>query len=133
MLGWLRTLRARPSAAGYAVVYVRVPDGVSAYLGFRMRDLYNRINPEGWWFINPGAFLALFALAASGRERASELIAEIEKLKSVEPELASVCFGRAEGPLPSVETRSDGKILSLPRGQLLNDAAHSAFGSNVEA
>src|SRR6266849_8240060 len=116
MFGWLRSLGARQSTADYAVVYARLPDGVSPDLGFRMRDLYNRLNPEGWWFINPGSFLALFALAASGRERASELIAEIEKLRPIEPELASICFGRAEGPLSGVETGADGKILSLPRG-----------------
>jgi hypothetical protein len=115
---------------GYAVVYVTVPDGLSADAAFRMRDLYNRMDPEGWWFINPGSFLALFSLGASGRERASQLVAEITKLKAVEPEFAEVRLGRSEGPLASVETRADGKILSLPRGKLLNDAAHSAVTSN---
>jgi hypothetical protein len=133
MLRWLQSLLGRRGDDGYVVVYAAVPDGLSADAALRMRDLYNRIDPEGWWFINPGSFVALFSLGASGRERASQLVAEIKKLKAEEPELAEIRLGRAEGSLPSVETRADGKILSLPRGKLLNDAAHSAVASNVEA
>ena len=133
MFRWLRSLISKPGRAGYAVVYVTVPESVSPDLGFRLRDLFNRVDPEGWWFINPGSFLAMFAVAASGRARASMLIAEIENLKSFEPELAHVRFGQVEGKLSSVETRADGKILSLPRGKLLNDAAHAALGQRVEA
>ena len=109
------------------MLYATVSEGISPDLGFKLRDLYNRVDPEGWWFINPGSFLAMFAVSAQGHERAARLVAEIERLRLVEPELSAIRLGEVEGQVDGVELRHDGKILSLPRGKLLNDAVAAAI------
>jgi len=120
---WLKAIKALKSNSVYAVVCVQVPDGVSPELGLRLRDVFNRLDPDGWWFINPGSFLAIFAVNAAGRDRAKAMVAAIENLKSTDPELLDVHIGRAEGPLSNVSARPDGKVLDLPTGKALNDAA----------
>src|SRR5471032_1939262 len=81
------------------VLYARVADGVIPDQGYAIRDSLNSAETIGWWFLNPGAFVAVFAWEASGAERASSCEASLKHLNVEHPSWPNVAVGIAEGVL----------------------------------
>jgi hypothetical protein len=54
------TMKGEIREAACVVLCVAVPDGVSAEEGYLVRDALNGADTIGWWFLNPGTFVAVF-------------------------------------------------------------------------
>ncbi len=125
----LRALRRlfRPAASmeAFVVLVARAPDGVSPDAGFELRDLFNRLEPDAWWFLNPGTFELLFASARSGVSRAEKCRAALEQLGPKHPCLADLRVGQAEGRL-IVSRERGGGISALPLGPAVMEALERA-------
>jgi hypothetical protein len=107
------------------VLYARVADGVSPDQGYAIRDTFNNAETIGWWFVNPGSFLAVFAWEASGAERALSCEASVKQLSVEHPSWPSVSVGVAEGVLFGAFTRA-GILESMPTGAVVLAAMQRA-------
>ena len=108
-----------------AVLYVRVRDGVSAEEGYAIRDTLNATNTIGWWFLNPGSFVAVFAGRESGAEQAAACEAALRALAQAHPALKAIGVGIADGPVLASFT-SGGILETLPVGNVVSKAMEQA-------
>lgn len=105
----------------FVVITFRAAEGVSPDAGYDIRDTLNGLDPEGWWFLNPGSFVACFASERSGIARASKCRAALERLCCVHPSLDGAKFGQAEGEL-LVTFESHGHLSTMPLGGAMSQA-----------
>lgn len=105
----------------FVVLTFRAAEGVSPDAGYDVRDTLNQLDPEGWWFLNPGSFVACFASERSGLARAAECRAALERLCTAHPTLDGAKFGQAEGEL-TVAFESHGHMSAMPMGDAMFQA-----------
>ena len=110
------------------VLCAYIADGVSPDQGYAIRDALNTAETNGWWFVNPGTFLVVFASAASGAQRVSSCEAALKRLAAVHPEWASVAVGAAEGVIFGAFT-SSGVLESMPAGGVVSVAMTRAIAN----
>ena len=109
----------------FVVLAIDVPDGVSPEDGFSVRDVLNSINPDGWWFTNPGTFMVYFQSDRHGVERAEHCRTVVESLRAHRGSLREMRFGAAEGPMIT-EIDRRGRPTSTPMGGAANEAFQRA-------
>jgi hypothetical protein len=102
--------RAREEAC--IVVCAHVADGVSPDQGYAIRDALNDVETNGWWFLNPGTFIAVFVAASSGAERAASCEQALRNVAAKDPSWASIGVGVAEGIVAGTFSSAD--ILEQP-------------------
>ena len=105
----------------FVVLTFRAADGVSPEAGYDIRDILNQLNPEGWWFLNPGSFVVCFSSDRSGQARAAECRAAIERLCLAHESLSGAKFGQAEGDLLA-SFEPHGHLSTMPIGAAMSEA-----------
>jgi class 3 adenylate cyclase len=112
------------------VLYARVRDGVSAEEGYAIRDTLNAASTIGWWFLNPGSFVAVFAGRESAARQAAACEAALRALIQVHPALKAIGVGIAEGAVLASFT-GDGILETLPVGNVVSRAMEKAENDAV--
>jgi hypothetical protein len=107
------------------VLHARVADGVSPDQGYAIRDALNAAETNGWWFTNPGSFVAVFMVADSGADRASACEAALMDLAAEHASWAAISVGTAQGKLFGAFS-SAGILESMPIGELASTAMQKA-------
>ena len=110
------------------VLCAHVADGVTPEQGYAMRDILNAAETIGWWFVNPGTFLVVFASAASGSQRASIAEAKLMHLSDEHPDWPRFAVGVAEGAIFGAFT-SAGVLESMPAGGVVSVAMTRAIAN----
>lgn len=90
-----------------------------------MRDVLDGSAPDGWWFLDPDAYLAAFLSAHAGMRRADDCIAAVETIRPLHQSLLPLVIGRAEGKLVATFDERGG-FASKPTGRAVNDAMRFA-------
>src|SRR5258706_2298107 len=107
------------------VLYARIKDGVSAEEGYAIRDTLNAASTIGWWFLNPGSFVAVFAGRETGAQQASACEAALRALAQAHPPPKAIRVGSADGLV--MVSFTDGRILeTLPGGNVVSRAMEQA-------
>jgi hypothetical protein len=107
-----------------AVLCVAVRGGVSAEEGYLVRDALNGADTIGWWFLNPGTFIAVFAGGRSPPQAAACACALRELLARNAPG-AKAGVAVREGPVLGSFT-CDGILETLPVGGIVTAAMREA-------
>ena len=107
------------------VLYARVRDGVSPEEGYAIRDTLNAASTIGWWFLNPGSFVAVFAGRGPGARQAAACEAALRALTHDHPALEAIGVGIAEGPVLASFTGA-GILETLPVGSVVSMAMEKA-------
>jgi len=107
------------------VLYARVREGVSAEEGYAIRDTLNGASTIGWWFLNPGSFVAVFAGREPGAQQASACEAALRALAHDHPALKAIGVGIADGRVMASFT-SGGILETLPVGNVVSMAMEKA-------
>jgi len=108
------------------ILYAQVPDGVSPEQGYAIRDALNAAETNGWWFLNPGTFMAVFVVDRSGASRASACESNLVRLATEHPFWAGISIGMAEGKLFGAFS-GDGILESMPFGAVVSEAMRNAL------
>jgi hypothetical protein len=108
------------------VLCARQGEGVSADDGFAIRDLLNGVESNGWWFLNPGTFIAVFMSRYSGAEHAAECRESLERLVASRASLNDLEIGTAEGAVLGIFTDA-GILETLPMGDVVSEAVKKAM------
>ena len=106
-------------------IYARIADGVSPDQGYAIRDTLNAAETNGWWFTNPGTFVAVFVAASDGAARASSCVVALKRLAAENPSWARATIGTAEGKIYGAFS-SAGILESQPIGGVVLAAMKSA-------
>jgi hypothetical protein len=107
------------------VVVVRAPDTLSHDRAAVVREAMDNLGSDGWWFLNPGTFIAVFLGARDSTERLEKAHAMLERLISQSPALHDLATGSAEGRLLCAFDAA-GHLQSLPLGHTVNVALTEA-------
>ncbi len=102
---------------------MRVADGVTPEQGYAIREVLNNSETIGWWFLNPGGFLAVFPAASPAT---STCQAALARLAAATPSWPSAGVGAAEGRILGAFT-SAGILESMPMGKIINVAMTRAL------
>ena len=109
------------------VFCLHVADGVMPEQGYAIRSMLNDSGTNGWWFVNPGTFIAVFPSLASEDSRLSSCQAALAQLAAANPSWPSVAAGHAEGSIFGAFS-SDGILESMPTGAVASLAMKRAIG-----
>jgi hypothetical protein len=107
------------------VVCVRIADGVTPDQGYAVRDTLNDAETIGWWFVNPGTFVVVFAPSTSGAEHAATCRMALARLAAEHPAWPTLAVGVAEGAILGAFT-SAGILESMPFGPAISEAMNKA-------
>ena len=108
------------------VLCARLGTGIRAEDAGEIRDVLNGVGSNGWWFLHPGTFIAVFVSRYAGAEHAAECRAALEDLVAARPSLGNLEIGAAEGAVLGVFT--DSAILeTMPIGEVLARAMKRAM------
>jgi hypothetical protein len=102
------------------------PEGVTPEQGYALRDLLNRVETSGWWFLNPGTFVVAFSCSRSGAARAVACQDALRELVAADQSFASIGVGVAEGGVIG-SFSSAGILESLPIGGVVSEAMKNAI------
>jgi hypothetical protein len=103
----------------------RVADGVTPDQGYAVRDALNDAETIGWWFVNPGTFVVVFAPSNSGAELAVSCQVTLSRLAAEHPTWPPIEVGVAEGAVLGAFT-SAGTLESMPVGAAISAAMKRA-------
>ena len=103
------------------IVSVYFEDNLSLEQGFIVRDALNALDTDGWWFFNPGSFIAAFRCSRSGRKRARACESALERLAQDDSRLPTFRVGSAEGPVLT-SFAVEGHLETPPLGNAVNEA-----------
>lgn len=107
------------------VVVVRTSESLSRERATVVREAMDNLSSDGWWFLNPGTFIAVFLASRNGAGRVEEAHATLHRLVSESPLLRDFAIGSAEGRL-LCSFDAAGVLESLPLGQTVNVALTEA-------
>ena len=110
------------------IVCAYVSDGVTPEQGFRIRDVLNGLDTDGWWFANPGTFIVAFRSSRAGDKRARVCLSALARLPNHIPLLGHVGVGGAEGEV-LCGLASEGHLDTPPLGDVVNYAFRRATGN----
>ena len=109
--------------AACVVLCARNGDGVSVAEAQTVREFLNGADCDGWWFVPPGTFIAVFLAEAAGANRASACESKLRDLTQSWPE--PLAMGRADGELVCSFTEA-GAFAQMPMGIAINAAMAEA-------
>jgi hypothetical protein len=107
------------------IVCAYLGEDTSFEQGSLIRNVLNEIDTDGWWFFNPGTFIVAFRAARPGARRASACEAALARLRQVNPAVAHLAVGSAEGPVLT-SIASAGHLDTPPIGNVVNEAFRKA-------
>lgn len=107
------------------VVCAYLADGFSSELAYRVRDVLNGLDTDGWWFFNPGMFIVAFRTANRGAERAKASMTILARLPRSVAGLERLGVGAAQGEVLTA-LASAGHLDTPPLGEIVNAAFHDA-------
>lgn len=107
------------------IVGAYFPGGATPEQGYRVRDLLNELDTDGWWFLNPGAFVVAFRCSNAGAERARACYSALGRLPSAIASLSDLRVGAAEGEV-LCNLASAGHLDTPPLGDVVNEAFRQA-------
>jgi hypothetical protein len=99
---------------------------------FIIRDIFIESKPEYWEYLNPRILIAFFAHSSNGKERAQNLISQLEMLKSNSSLFNETGIGYSEGSL-IVGYDKNGKVVRSPIGMAVSEAMKLASKNNSVA
>ena len=106
------------------VLYANVADGVDSEQGYAIRNLLNDAGTIGWWFVNPGSFVAIFASKDSSRSASCR--EALAKLAAENPSWPSMSIGASTGSIYGA-FNGDGILESMPTGGVVTNAMRKAL------
>jgi class 3 adenylate cyclase len=125
-----RLFRRKPRASvrdePVVVIFATAQDGVSVEDATQLREIFNAAQPIGWWFLNPGSFLAVVEANRAGRDKASAVAGRLGNLRMTVPTLSDLKIGVAEGPV-LLSRDTSGALNSMPFGATVNKAIRAAL------
>jgi len=107
------------------VLVARASETLSPERDALVREAMKSLPSDGWWFLNPGTFIAVFLASEDGAERADRARAELHRVISASEQLRDVAIGAAEGRLLCTFDAA-GALQSLPLGHTVNVALTEA-------
>ena len=107
------------------VVVARASETLSHERATRVREAMESLASDGWWFLNPGTFIAVFLESQRGAERAEKARADLHRLLSASADLKDIAIGAADGRLLCTFDGA-GMLQSLPLGHTVNVALTEA-------
>jgi len=108
------------------VLVARASEDLSHERATAVRQAMDSLASDGWWFLNPGTFIAVFLASGDGPERAAKAQARLHRFVSASDEMRDVAIGTAEGRLLCTFDNA-GILQSLPLGHTVNVALTEAL------
>ena len=103
-------------------------DEISLEQGFIVRDTFDRLDTDGWWFFNPGTFIAAFRWSQSGAARSRACESALAQLRQDNSTLPNMSVGSADGPVLTTIAK-EGHLETPPIGNVVNEAFHRALAN----
>jgi len=107
------------------VVVVRASESLSHDRATVVREAMDSLASDGWWFLDPGTFIAVFLGPRGSADRVEKALATLQRLISESPALQDFSTGSAEGRLLCAFDAA-GDLQSLPLGHTVNVALTEA-------
>jgi hypothetical protein len=119
--------RSTQTSEECAIICAYFADGVTPDQGYRVRDVLDELDTDGWWFLNPGTFIIALRSTKNGVKRGQACLTALTRLRKSDAALHQVRVGTAMGPV-LCNLSGDGHLETPPLGSVVN----TAYGRAIE-